>query len=503
MDPTRRNDRVRESSAAKSGLFSLLDRVSELGLSFVSLAVLGRLLEPHDFGLFGIVLSVEVLLHPLLDMGLTPAYIKLSKADQGAADVFYTLNLLLGAVIALALIVSGPLLASTYNEKILFPMACAFGLSVFVRSMSQQAFAQFKRDRRFDTVFGLRIGGQVSGLTASIGGAIAGLGAWSLLLKHLAQSIVFALTTRTVLHRTLRIMPLSRILQYKSSIAFGAEIVLSRIVSGFMVSLDKLAYGRLFGISSLGSFTRAFQLARMPDSNLRMALTGPALAHLARMDGERRKRSYQLAFSITILVTSIPCTVLFLDAKSILEWLMGSQWGSAGAYLRWLSVWAVGKVLHGLCITMFTNEGRIRAWIVLNILSVTVILGMPIIIVFNHRDPVLFTKAMATGSVGCWLLVSLGSLRAFTGSLLVPAAVIRTLLCSYLGAVVGGGLAYYAFVVAYGSHLAAHLSIVRTAAVAVGAGGGALLLGSLLDAQTFDYLHQQMSSLRGKEGPRR
>ena len=95
-------------SAVHSGFFSLANQSALILINFGTLAVLGRLLKPEDFGLFAIVLASQALFLPLLDFGLTPVYIKIDRLTKETPNVFFTINIIIGLVNVLYLVVIAP-----------------------------------------------------------------------------------------------------------------------------------------------------------------------------------------------------------------------------------------------------------------------------------------------------------------------------------------------------------------------------------------------------------
>ena len=86
--------------AWKSGAWTISGQAMAITINLSTLAVLGRLLTPAEFGVFGLVLAVQALVLPILDMGLQPAYLKLELADSDASNAFFTVNVLIGGLIS-------------------------------------------------------------------------------------------------------------------------------------------------------------------------------------------------------------------------------------------------------------------------------------------------------------------------------------------------------------------------------------------------------------------
>ena len=79
--------------AWKSGTWAISGQALQLLITVLTLAILGRILSPEEFGIFGLVIAVQAFILPVLDMGLLPAFIKLESAERDASNAFFTINL--------------------------------------------------------------------------------------------------------------------------------------------------------------------------------------------------------------------------------------------------------------------------------------------------------------------------------------------------------------------------------------------------------------------------
>jgi PST family polysaccharide transporter len=404
-------------SAIRSGLFSLTNQFFHLVITFGSLAILGRLLTPEDFGLFGIILATHTLFLPLLDMGLTPAYIKLKEIDQNASNAFFTLNVLLGFFITLCLIAVSPLIAIFYDIPVLQPMMIFFAISISIQSLSQQPLASLARSKRFDKTLVVSTLSSFIGVLVAIVTAYGGLGAWALIIRAHVQSIVMFFSSKLATRQTYRLVGWNKIRHFKSSIRFGGEIVVSRLIGGALLSVDKLMFGKFFNIDSLGNYTRAVQLAQMPDANIRTALSTPALAHLARHDSKtHRGVHYKIFCNIILFIAGLPCLLLIVIGDWVLPWLMGSQWIEAGIYAQILGLSALGKVMQGLSTILYMNEMQIKAWIGIIGLAFPAILAVPLSLALSGYEAIYYIIALSVGYLVYWMIVLLRTLFIFSGN---------------------------------------------------------------------------------------
>jgi PST family polysaccharide transporter len=421
-------------SAVSSGIFSLVNQLISISITFGSLSILGRLLTPEDFGLVGIILTVQTLFLPLLNLGLKPAFIKMPSVDEQVSNAFFTLNFSLGIIIAIFLIGSAPILMYIYEKPALLSLTLVFAISVVIQSLSQQHLAVLSRAKRFEKTMAVDICGLLCGNIIAIGSAFCGMGAWALVFRAIANGIGRYFSAKCFLLQRFHLVGLDTILQYKQSIRFSIEIVISRLAGDISTAIDKLIFGKYFSFDILGYYMQAFRLAKMPDANLRVSLTTPALAHFARMDQNKHKDGYLMMCSVVLFIAGVPCIILMTIGDWILPWFMGAQWIDAGIYLQFLGLWGLGKVFHGLSVIMHLNEMRMRSWTKTNLLALPLVLVAPLVFAWKGFGPIYFVTGLSVGYFIFWAVILLVSLFDFTGSAKALRQIAWSLLITLSGA---------------------------------------------------------------------
>jgi len=417
----------KKESAIRSGAFSLSNKTLQLFITIASLAILGRLLTPEDFGLFAIVLATQAIFTPVLDLGLTPAFIKLEHVDQGAYNTFFTLNFAFGLLNTSFLIVVAPFLSFYYHNPVLLPLTMVFASSILLRALSQQRLASLTREKRFDKLMGVNIGSILIGTVVAVACAFMGFGVWALVIKAIISSLFINIGARFAFRYHYRLVGLTTIRQYASSIRLGAEIVISRLFAGALLYLDKLIFAKFFSIADLGQYTKAIQLTYMPDSNIRMALSTPALAHISRQDKEKNIESYRIFCNVIILVAGFPCVLLILLGDWILPWLMGPQWIQGGQYAQILGVWGIGEIMYGMGILLYTNELQTRKWMFITGIATLLVISAALAGVWFGGKPLHFVVGLSLSNFFFWIIAFGWSLFRISGSKALPFNVSRTL----------------------------------------------------------------------------
>ena len=110
---------MRPSTAA---MISVLDKAVTFVALILGLAILGRMLTPDDFGLFGIILAAQAIFRPIIELGLGPAYIQKPTLEEYTANVFFVLNVACGALNTAILMCLAPCFSWLYSSPRLLPL---------------------------------------------------------------------------------------------------------------------------------------------------------------------------------------------------------------------------------------------------------------------------------------------------------------------------------------------------------------------------------------------
>lgn len=352
----------------KNLVYSLVNQVIFVFISFGSLAILGRLLEPNIFGIFALLIAIHSLLFPIVDFGLTPAYIKIKEVTNETKNVFFTLNILLGIIYSVIFII----IASLINEKYFIKYSLVFIISVLVIAYNQQSLAHLTREHQQKK---LMLINSISVLTSAIIAitlAFMSYGIYALLAQHLSNQLVRALLLKRTYSQKYKLVNFIIIKKYYEDILFSFKILSSRVINGISLSYDKFLVSNMFGITSLGYYSKSFDLARFPNASVGVALSSPILAFLARKPKDQARELYVVVSNIIFFLSANILIFLVFYGDWFVVFLLGDQWKEAGIYLRILSIWGIGKVMHGILITIYTNEKLMGMFTIYSIVALLI-----------------------------------------------------------------------------------------------------------------------------------
>lgn len=311
------------------------------GTSFVirvgSLMILARLLDPRDFGLVAMVTVVAGFFEKLRDAGLSIVTVQRAAITDEEVSTLFWINMMIGAILGIALSISAPVLAFFYNEPRLVWVTIALSWGFILNAASVQHSALLQREMRFVTLSGIEILSLALSAVIGIIMAMGGYKYWALV----GMTLVIPATTAIGVWLATNWVPGrphwgARI---SSMVRFGGITSLNTFVVDIAFNIEKVLLGRFWGAESLGLYGRAYQLIKIPPDSLNSAIGGVVFSALSRVQNDRtRFKSYFLKGYSMVLAMTVPVTTACaLFADDIISVVLGSQWKDATLIFRLLT----------------------------------------------------------------------------------------------------------------------------------------------------------------------
>jgi len=176
--------------ALRGGVSKLVSQ----GVMFVtkigSMAALGRILDPRDFGLIAMVTAVTGILSLVKDAGLSLPTVQRATITNAQLSNLFWLNVLVGVLLTLLCVVLAPELARFYHESRLTDVTFAIAPSFLIMGLGVQHNAILTRQMRFPVYAAIDVTSVIVSAVVGIGMGLSGFGYWSLVGSALATPIV-------------------------------------------------------------------------------------------------------------------------------------------------------------------------------------------------------------------------------------------------------------------------------------------------------------------------
>jgi len=228
-------------------------------LLFISTAVLARLLTKDDFGVVGFALTTINFLDVISSLGVGPALIYYPESDRTSSTAFWTNLIISFAVFGLAWLIA-PLAALYFRDPRATDVIRILSLAYPISSIGDTYSTLLSKRLSFNRTFLPELLRAMTKGFSSIGFALAGFGAWSLIIGQICGEVVATIVYWYSLSwRPAFIIEMKTV---KKLLDYGVKYVGADIVSIVLLNLDYLLVGRFLGTEALGVYTLAF---RLPD----------------------------------------------------------------------------------------------------------------------------------------------------------------------------------------------------------------------------------------------
>lgn len=387
--------------------------VNRLG-TLVAFAVLARVLSPEEFGLAALALAFMAFLNSVRDFGVTQAIVILKDDDEAdIADAAWRLSVGIGLGLGVLLALASPVIADFFDRSDLGPIVAVLGLVFVVRAPTQAHFALAQKHMDFRSRTAAEVTDVCARSVVSIGLALAGAGAMSLIVGY----IVGAAGRSLVLWRLVTWRPRRRApgLRYRSILRQGMTLTAVDVNAAVIQNVDYAFVGKVLGPAQLGIYTLAF---RIPEVVVKQfsAIAGEVLfPAFAATDPRRLGAVFLESMRLTLLLAVPAAATLMLLAEPLIVVVFGEQWRSGADAMVVLSLYALTSTISVPAGTVYRATGR--ASVILRLTVPRSVLLVISLVLFTDDGIVAVALAQAGGSA----LLALSNI-ALAGRLLSTGA---------------------------------------------------------------------------------
>jgi PST family polysaccharide transporter len=309
-------------------------------LSLVAAIALARLLTPEDFGVIAMIVPFVIVTNTMGNQGFQTALIQSHELTPEHASAFFWFAVRANLLLTVGLVGTGFVLARFYDEARVIPLAAAWGLLIWLLTLTSFQEAMLKRDMRFPIVLIIQLAGSGAGIACGIAAARLGAGHWAFFVQVIVVEIVrvpcvYLISGWRPGRSTARggdgAAPLR---------SFWRSLAGFRIASWASEQPDRLLVGRLGGAPTLGIYDTAQRWSSYAFAEPFLALSDIAVASLSRVRHDPPQ--YRLFFARevrAILTVSLPVIAfMVVEPASVVRVLLGPQWDAAVPFLRLLGV---------------------------------------------------------------------------------------------------------------------------------------------------------------------
>jgi O-antigen/teichoic acid export membrane protein len=336
--------------------WSGLEAGTAAGLSFVSAFIVARLIGPAEVGIAAAAVSVHVMLWVTVNALFADAIVQRASLDDRVMASAIWASTAAGVVAAAIQIAAGPLLGALLTDPRLPAMSALLALPLPLVGAGGAMQGMLTRDRNYRALAGRTLIGQGLGTLAGIAAALAGAGAWALVLQQMVSATAGALALllranwrpspqRRSLMRALRRPNLRAV---RELLALGLPLTASTLVQLGRYRLFVLVIGATAGAAPLGEVHMAFRLV---DTVRELVFTALWRLMLPAMSARQQELAALRRVMDRCLGLAAPVVLPLLGMMAVMivpltRLLLGPAWVEVGpaalpliALTAWLFLW--------------------------------------------------------------------------------------------------------------------------------------------------------------------
>lgn len=317
--------------------------------------ILARLLDPADIGLVALAMLFIGFFSLFSEHGFAHALVQRDELEPEHLDSALWFGLGVGvALFAITQLAAGPI-AALLGEPRIEPLLRWLALNFVVGGAKSAPVAVLKRQLRFKPLAVRTLVATVTGGVAGVAAALAGLGAWALVVQNLTQALVsvIALWAASDWRPGLRFSTR----HFGELWSFAVKVLGADMLQYSNHHVDDLLIGVFLGPVALGYYSVAYRILTLLTELFTRTISSVMLPTFARMQGDSGRLRNGL-YTATRLCSFVAFPA-FLGVAALAPELtvvaFGAQWAPAVPVMR---VLALMGALHSI---LFFNGNVITA----------------------------------------------------------------------------------------------------------------------------------------------
>ena len=330
---------------ASGAVWVVAGRIAADAMRVFRLAALARLLDPVDIGQAAAALAVIGAADAATGIGTEVALLQTRLQRPSMLSAALVLGIGRGALLGLVIAATSPFAAAFFRDDSLAPLVACAGLCGLARGVNNPGTALLASGLRFKRLSTLDVVDAVVGLTLGVVLALAGAGAWALVVSTVAGLAARSAVSYVVAPRFDLTIPAGA--DIKALASFGRWVAGTGLLHYVAIRGDQILVGRMLGNGPLGLYSVSHRLSEAPMFALfeiSRVVVAPYLSRVAH-DRARLRRGFVWSLGTVAVASSGLCIALAVFAPQLLALAFGPAWIPAAPAARLIAVATALRVM--------------------------------------------------------------------------------------------------------------------------------------------------------------
>ncbi len=344
--------------AVSGVVWSTILKFGKEGISFVVKLALARVLMPEEFGLIAMVSVFLTISGMIAQGGFGYSIVQSKELSNTDIETVFSINLLIGLLMAGVLWLSAPLISLFYGQEELTSIMRVLCFIVFIRQLGSVHSSLFSREMDYRQVAIASFPGLILSGIVGVWMAVEGFGVWALVTQSIL-SATFSASLKWYFSPWKPSLGISKE-SAKRLFPFGARLMLLQFLNSMFQNLYVLVIGRYYSAAELAFYQRAKGLQMLPMKSvfeIFNRVTFPLMARLAD-DRERRKKAFYKMMSLLAWIVFPGLALLAAIGDPLIIVLIKEKWLPAVPFLRVLCFMGMLMTLNMLNASSISGMGR-------------------------------------------------------------------------------------------------------------------------------------------------
>lgn len=307
-------------------------------IAWASTFLVIRILSPQDYGLFAMTQVVLVVLNMLNGYGLASALIQKPEVDDRAIRQLFGMLLVLNGALAILQIAAAPLAATYFRHPQVAELLRVQALLYLATPFIAFPYALLSRAMDFRRQAAVNLLSAVLGALAALGGALGGLGVWTLVLAPMVlfgtRAVGMMVAARAWVRPSFDFRGAGGIARY------GVLMATSQLFWVIQSQADVFVAGRHLDAHALGIYTTSLFLAQILVAKFVPPINDVAFSAYARIQHDRSSVAAAFLMGVRmVLLLAMPFYLgLAVVAEPLVSVVLGEKWLETGPIVGLLAL---------------------------------------------------------------------------------------------------------------------------------------------------------------------
>ena len=295
-------------------------------ITWASTFLVIRILSPSDYGLYAMTSVVLVLLSLMNGYGLANALIQKRDATPHMLRQLFGMLIVLNVALAMLQILAAPLVASYYGQPDVAPLLRAQAMIYLTNPFLALSYAVLSRRMDFRRQAQVNLASGLLSAVAALGGALGGLGVWTLVLAPLvgfgSRALGMTIAAGTFIRPSFDFKGAWGLAQYGGIVAIGQFFWFVQTQADIVIA------GRAFDPHLLGIYTTSLFLTQMFVTKFVPPINEVAFSAYAKVQDDPKAMAHGFLKAVRVLMLiGMPfCLGLAATAEPMVHVVLGEKW---------------------------------------------------------------------------------------------------------------------------------------------------------------------------------